>query len=493
MIYEIPDTSQIGRNSSEETHRDESSSLLITQEEQATTSLIQSDYGSTNQPRNRPSLRQSFLRSIWISFTINVAVILLSLLMIILLYIDMNTSNVCFEQIKRNGTLPEGTMKWILIGHDIEVIAINLWFQCILIFLFGWRKFMSRHYSTIIVGFCVGCLVAIYKTTLYLVKIDFTKTYYRYPGNFLFLVGVVYSSYLVASKISKINHTVVLTKVQIVIIISTQIFLGFFIAMLYRYIFVQWFNRTKNELYKAAIAMITPALTFIPVKISEYLALKSSSIVKPGRSFVLVYVIQGISLMLYRIMQADVNDMWIFTGLSLIREVFKVFRTATEILFKKFLHRFWQYVGEICPCTRRLGEATPDTDHHRRRLNLDKDIHVMLYESTALILSQAYLALYLITNFHANLWVILKQPILNVSIALGINFFANWLCILIHIHWHKTRLQEVWYKHWKRHVLANVLIGALTIWYFTDVVLSVFRTTPNTESFKLKNCTVPML
>ena len=492
MIYEIPDASQIGRNNSEETDSDESSSLFIAQEKQATISLIQSDYGSNNQSRDRPSFRQSFLRSIWISFTINVAVIPLSLLIVVLLYIDMNTSNFCFEQIKHNGTLPDGTMKWILIGNVVEDIALNLWFQCILIFLFGWRKFMSRHCSTIIVGFCVGCLVAIYKTTLYLVKIDFMKMYYRYPGNFLFLVGVVYSSYLVAAKISKIDRTVVLTKVQIVMIISTQIFFGVFIGMLYRYFIVQWFTRTKNELYKAAISMITPTLILIPVKISEHLALKSSSIVKPSHSFVLVYVIQGINLMLYRIMQADVNDIWIFTGLSLIREFFKVFQTATEILFKKFLHRFWQYVGDIFPCTRRLGEATPDTDHHRR-LNLDRDIQVMLYESTALILSQAYLALYLITNFDANLWIFLKQPILNLSIALGINFFANWLCILIHIHWHKTRLQEVWYKHWKRHVLAAVLVGAMTIWYFTAILLSVFRTTPNTESFKLKNCTVPML
>ena len=176
--------------------------------------------------------------------------------------------------------------------------------------------------------------------------------------------------------------------------------------------------------------MISPTLVLIPVKISEHLALKSPSIVKPGHFFVLVYVIQGVNLMLYRIMQADVNDIWIFTGLSLIREFFKVFQTATEILFKRFLHRFRQYLGQISPCTRLLGEAAPDTDHHRR-LNLDRDIHVMLYESTALILSQAYLALYLITNFDANLWIILKQPILKISIALGMNFFANWLCILI--------------------------------------------------------------
>ena len=34
-----------------------------------------------------------------------------------------------------------------------------------------------------------------------------------------------------------------------------------------------------------------------------------------------------------------------------------------------------------------------------------------------------------------------KLQIESCSYILGINVFANWLCILIHIHWHKTRLQ----------------------------------------------------
>ena len=463
-------------------------------EEEATITILTSGYGTINRPSDtRPNFCQSFLKSIWISFTINVAVIPLSSLMIVLLYIDMNTSHVCFEQTKRNGKLPDGTMKWILIWHDVESIALNFWFQLTLIFLFGWRKFISRHYSTLILAFCLGCAVAIYKTILYLVKLDFTKLNYRYPGNFLFLVGVVYSSYLVAAKISKIDRTVVLTKVQIVTIISTQFYLGFFIGMLYRYVIVQWFNRTENELYKAVIAMITPMVVLIPVTLCEYLALKSSSIVKPGRSFVLVYFAQGVSIILYRIMQADVNDIWIFTGLSLSRGLFKVFQIATERTTKKCFHRFWRYVGEVCPCGRRLGEATPDTDH-QRRLAIDKEIQVMLCESTASILSQAYLALYLIINFDTDLWAVLKQPILKIFIALGINFFVNWLCILIHIHWHETQLQKVWYKHWKRHVLVDVMLCTMTIWYFTVVLLSVFQApSHDTEGFELKNCTLPLL
>ena len=31
-----------------------------------------------------------------------------------------------------------------------------------------------------------------------------------------------------------------------------------------------------------------------------------------------------------------------------------------------------------------------------------------------------------------------KLQIESCSYILGINVFANWLCILIHIHWHKT-------------------------------------------------------
>lgn len=464
---------------------------LTTSVEQAKTSLLLQDYGTIYCRREKPTWRQSFSRSTWISFTINAAVIPLGLLMFMLLYISLNTTNLCFEWMQREGKLPKEIMEWQLIGNDVEDIIVNFWFQFTLILLFGWQKFKSDHSSTMILGFLLGCTVAIYKTILFTLKLDYTRQYFRYPGNFLFLIGIAYSSYLVTAKICKTARAMAFRKIQISAIISTQFFLGFIIAMIYRYVIVPWFNELKNEINKAIVAMITPVVIVIPMVICEQLALESSTIADPGRSFVLVYFMKGVSILLYRIMQADVKSIWIFVALSLFSGFLQVVRKATEKLRHKVLTRFWRFVGDVCHCTR-LGELTYDTARHQR-LRVDKEIQVMLYENTALVLSQAYLALYFITNFDNNARGILEQSFVRISIGLGINFFVNSMLILIHIHWYKTEIQEVWFRYWKLHMEAAALNGAMTIWYFTPVLLTVFQVpTENPASLKIKNCTTPL-
>lgn len=234
--------------------------------------------------------------------------------------------------------------------------------------------------------------------------------------------------------------------------------------------------------------MITPVLILIPMIICEHLALKSLRFADPGRTFVLVYFVNGVSLMLYCIMQAGVKSTWMYIALSLFRGFLQVFQTATVKLRNKMFIRFWEYLENTSHCIR-LGQLPQDTDHHRR-LRVDKEIQAMLYQNTALVLSQAYLALYLITNFHKQLWAILKEPVKRIFIGLGISFFANCLSILIHIHWYKTPLQKVWLKNWKLHMLAVSLGCAMTIWYFTAVLLTVFE--DSAKGLNIKNCTAPL-
>lgn len=381
------------------------------------------DYGTIIRQTYMSNLYQSLTKSVGTCLTITVAVIPVSLIMILLLYIDMNTANLCFEQMRRNKTLPRPIMKWLIIGDDVEAITLNFWFQSMLILLFGWQKFKAVFCNTLLLGFLLGWAVAVYKTILFIENINFTKQNYRYPGNFLFLVGVIYSSYLVAKKICESRRTREresrrtreLKKVQIFFIISTQFFLGFCIAMIYRYAIVPWFNKAENPIHKMIYAMITPVLILIPMIICEHLALKSLRFADPGRTFVLVYFVNGVSLMLYCIMQAGVKSTWMYIALSLFRGFLQVFQTATVKLRNKMFIRFWEYLENTCHCIR-LGQLPQDTDHHRR-LRIDKEIQAMLYQNTALVLSQAYLALYLITNFHKQLWAILKEPVKRIFIA----------------------------------------------------------------------------
>ena len=220
---------------------------LTTSVEQEHASTIH-DYGSISidfdAPDEQPkTFLSSCKTSLFTSFTIAAAVLPVSLVMISVLYIDVNTSNRCYQQRQEinDSLLPEDLMKYVIAGHDIEGIVIFFWFQFMLILLFGWKEFKSRYFSTLLLGFILGLTVVVYKTTLFKVNINFTKTKYRYPGNAVFLFGVMYSSYIVAKKVCETfsTNTRRLRKRKVFVILSTQFFFGFLIAMGYRYLFVR--------------------------------------------------------------------------------------------------------------------------------------------------------------------------------------------------------------------------------------------------------------
>ena len=435
-------------------------------------------------------LLMSCKTSLSISFTIIVAVIPVSLLMICVLHMDVNTSNICYQHVVDNGTLPQKFMKYVIIGHDVEGIALNLWFQFTLILLFRWEIFKLRHSHTLLLGFVLGFIVVIFKTTLFFENIDFTQTKYRYPGNVVFFFGVVYSSYLVAKKECSLfsSSVIFLKKRHVFAILSIQFFLGGLIAMVYRYKLVAWYRNTRNGIDQAMIAMTTPTLFLLPMVISENMAIKSLPFISTDRCFILVYLINGVGILLYCIMQAGVSSLDIFILLSVFRGVFQVFQIATVKIRQRIFITIWKCLVRQCRSCPPLGEFEESGD--RRRLKIDKEIQVMLYQSIAIIISQAYLVVYLTSNYHVDTREILVEFIIKRAfIGIGISFVANYLSILIHIHLHKTELAKVWKSCWKLHLLTVSLVGVLSICYFTPVLFSVFKAFAYTKKYQIRDCT----
>ena len=450
-------------------------------------------YGTITIPKEQtPTFFSSFKTSFCMSLTMTVAIIPVSLVMIFVLYIDVNTSSVCYQQKINNKSLPREVMTYVIIGDNIESFALNFWFQLTLVLLFSWKIFKCYYSCTLLLGFLLGLTVVIFKTTLFLVDIDFTQAKYRYPGNAIFLFGVIYLGYLVAKTVSKkfSSDERRVKKRKVFLIISTQFFFGFLIAMAYRYVFLPWYRSTNDDILRVIIAMITPTLILIPMVISETLAIKSSLFTKPGRRFALVYFVNGVSILLYCIMQAGMNDFGIFVLLSVLRALLQILQTATIKIRQKIVIAIWkcfEHKFTSCPHLEGLEDSA---DHCR--LKVDKEIQIMLYQSTAIILSQAYLVLYLISNYDVETRQILEEFIMKrVIVGIGISLLANFVSILIHIRLQKTRLIEVWNKQWKRHLLALMLGGIMSICYFTVVLLSVFERFAQSKKYHVINCTDP--
>lgn len=446
------------------------------------------NYGSINNAAETNTFFQALSMSIWTSFTINLAAIPLALLMISVLYFDMNTSNICFEQIHRNNTLPRNVMKWVLAGHVVDVITLHFWFQLALILIFTWREFMSRHKNTLWIAFLQCCIVSVYKIVLFTQHVNFTLDRYRYTGNVVFLFGVIFTGYVVSRKICVCRPMDGLKKFQVFKIITTQYFLGCIIGLLYRYLTIPWFIIEENETIKAIIAVIVHLPVITVNIINEKVALSSSQFVRPGRNFIFISFITGVSTLVFRIMQADVKNIHIFIALSVYRGIMQILLAASEKLRKRILKVLCKYFKICCCCRQRLRQPNEE-DGDGVRLDVDNYIQLMLYQHSALIASQAYQVLYILNNFHTKPWDVFAEPLIRVAIGSAINLVSNSLSIFIYVYWHNSRLPTVWSQAWRLHITTVALGSVMAIVYFTVVLLTVFQGPQ--QDLVIRNCTVP--
>ena len=139
-----------------------------------------------SESRFRPTFWQSLQRSLRANFGIVMAVIPLGLFAVGLVYFKLNTSELCFEWKHNNRSISSSVTRWRLIGEDIDVVSINIWFPVTLALLFGWKEFKSNYISTLWVGFAVGAVVVIYKTFLVVFNVFGTNVYYRLEMSFFY-------------------------------------------------------------------------------------------------------------------------------------------------------------------------------------------------------------------------------------------------------------------------------------------------------------------
>lgn len=441
--------------------------------------------------RGRCSVRQSMLRSLRVNCAFIIAVVFsLALLAFALIYLELNTKVLCLQCENDNHSIPLSVKKWRLIGDEIEDVVLNLWLPVSMALLFGWIKFKTNYITTLFVGFAFGTTVANYKSILFI--------FYKLGnsveriGDAMFFVNFIIFTIFVIRKFRKVNSSTTYSILRIFLVIIVQFFFCSVWSWLYTLSIVPYFNQQKDETHKAIVATFLVALTpSIPSAICQYIALwKSTGMIQPNRSFVQVYFLRGGAICLYRIMQADFKSISLFVGLSFIHGTLKTVVKITH----RIRERLWTAVVERLKrtfCCRRL-EQLPYNTPHQRRLNADLEIQNTLFEYTSLILSQAYLVLYLVTNYEAthSLWPVVKDSLIRLSIAISIEFCFNCMSFFIQIHWNDVPIQRVWFKCWKLHLAATGIIISIMVFFFTQIILTTYQTRLNdiSEKYNIGNC-----
>ena len=311
----------------------------------------------------------------------------------------------------------------------------------------------------------------------------------RLPANLLFVLSIVWGAYFAARKFKKVNPEITYSVFRIVFVLSLAFLGSSLLSYIYSFIIIKYFKESEGKIKKAILAALTPGIIFPLTATVKYLALRASlEIIASDRAFVLCYFLRGGSIVLYQTMQSGFQDIRVFVGLSLLHGVSNVLSKATLNLRIKLWTFLIRCLNRIC-CGSRL-EVQPLNSPRIRRFNADLEIQNILFEYTTVILSQAYLASYLVISYDVPPWQIIKASLIRVAISLAIDFAFNIISVFIQMHCYNIPMQRVWVKYWLRHVSANAFMIIVLVSYFGSVLVNVFaHNNHSSTGYKLKNCT----
>ena len=306
----------------------------------------------------------------------------------------------------------------------------------------------------------------------------------------LFFLTLLICVYLVVRKFRQVNPTTDLSFGQIFFCLYFTFIACTVIAYIYTYVIVAYFIKTKSKIMKALIAALTPGIVLLPTAIGKYLVLRRSLGLFPiDKAFVICYFLRGGAIVVYRTMQSDFQNIWLFIGLSLLHGVSNVLSKATLGLRIK-MWKFFIACANKTRCGATLSVETLDSPRIRR-FNADLEIQNILFEYTTVILSQAYPVLYVVMNFNVDrAWEIIQGSLVRICRSTGIDFAFNIVSILIQVHFYDIPMRRVWLRYWRRHMVANIVIIVNMVSYFGFSLVSVFEAREDRLwDYPLRNCT----
>ena len=206
----------------------------------------------------------------------------------------------------------------------------------------------------------------------------------------VFIVGLLYSNYIVATAINNQRNT---PRVKLLFLrIASHFLIMFVVAIFHQVLVIPLFNREDVLSRKAAIAFISPLLGYLAISISQYLVLASSNpwLAEDNRNqmYVLVYFNQLLPLALFRVMQADFDHWGWFLGMSVIYGVATGLSNATRELQKKIWEALCEKLLRPNHRPEALFEGSLFEGSLFKGLHTDLQIQHILFNYALIILSK---------------------------------------------------------------------------------------------------------
>ena len=213
----------------------------------------------------------------------------------------------------------------------------------------------------------------------------------------------------------------------------------------------------QTEHGKLLIALFSPLFGVIFKVILRLCTQRLKKIAHPGYSYILLVPLYFGSAIMFRVMQAELENIKLIAVLGIIHGAVEVLERSAVV-----------FVDHICHVIlkRQLAPWGSLRTPRRERLMADIAILSMLCESTAIVSVNGVSYLYQFTYLQKIPFLkLLQEFVIHTAVALMIQWFFTGVSLAIETRFQNIAVMAVWRKRWKRHIfvaMANLFIMALS-------------------------------
>jgi len=400
------------------------------------------------------------------SFTMVVlCCLLVSSLSILIMYVDLNTVEVCFEV--KWDKLPEKLKQVYVTVQVLGGCFLQFFHIGVMIFVFGFKLVDELHLLHLNV-------VAAFVDSVYHLFFQVYNNYdwkpKRYFLNAIFVSVMLVNSYTLAKYFSIQRARKFILTMQL----GVQFMLGSTLMFLTIYVFNPWFV-AQGRPEQRIVAAVVPFLGII-IAFFTRLTIQNIQINHPGTTYMLIAGTYIGTSMCYRTIQAQLQETHIFIIICLIQSSMGLVNQVFTLFYKPLFR--WLYVKILQGESYTIND--PIKTPRSQRLMADVVICNIISETNALIYTNAFVQLYAMQINHKNNEnEVLKDFLIRTFSAITIEYVFSVIAIFIFTWFKNIPVLRVWREKWKTFLGVHLFIcGSMAIYsthYLTGLVAGQVR------------------
>ena len=402
--------------------------------------------------RFRPSVLRTVCQSMYIGALISLlSAVILGLFYITIAYLSYETERKCQFQPKE--TIPV-KIQWIrTLSEVIGVAFLYMWFFLGMVFLFRPYQLKGVKRKLVLVPFVLFCVDTVYHVVLQVCGISHSKlsVTQKIPLYVIFLISICWQVYLLTNHFRNLSR-----RATLFIKLTTPYCSTFFLAIFVETFIYPMYNK-QTEDGKLLIALFSPLCAVIFKVVSRLCTQRLKKIAHPGYSYIVLVTLYFGSAIMFRAMQAELDNLKLIAVLGIIHGAVEVLERSAMV-----------FIDHICYVILKRKSAPWGSYRTPRRERLMADIVIisMLSESTAIVCVNGLLYVYqFIYLQNISLLKLLQEFAIRTSVPLVIEWFFTGVSLAIETRFQNIAVMAVWRKRWKRHILVAITyLVPLAIW-----------------------------